>query len=176
MTAPLEIPCGPCVIRTFRAEDAESVARHANDRRIWLNTSNRFPHPYTVADAVAFIESAHGDPRPVRFAIDVEGRAVGGIGLRLGEDIAYRSAELGYWVGVEYWGRGIATAAVPVVTRYGFEELDLLRIFAHVFQRNAASARVLEKCGYQREGVLRSSAVKDGEVLDEYLYASVREG
>ena len=113
--------------------------------------------------------------RPLAFAIDVGGDAVGGVSLRPGEDVERYGAEIGYWLGVAYWNRGITTDAVRAVTTHALTTLGLLRVFALPFTRNAASARVLERVGYEREGVLRRSAVKDGEVLDQYLYAAVRE-
>jgi RimJ/RimL family protein N-acetyltransferase len=162
------------VLRPLEPSDAESLAAHGDDRRIWLNASNRFPHPYTAADAVAYIEAARAESPLRRFAIDVDGAAVGAISLVVGTDVAYRSAEIGYWVGAAYWGRGIASAVVPPVTAYAFETLDLLRVAAIVYAHNTASARVLEKAGFVLEGVLRSSAVKDGRVVDQMLFARVR--
>lgn len=107
------------------------------------------------------------------FAIAVDDSAVGGISLRVGSDIERLSAELGYWLGEAFWGRGIVSDAAAAVTDFAFHELHLARIFAVPFAHNTASHRVLEKAGYQREGVLRASAIKDGQVLDEYLYARI---
>jgi len=101
----------------------------------------------------------------------VHGEATGGIGLELGSDIERRSVENGYWLGEALWGKGITTAAVRAVSGYGFEALNLTRIFAVPFASSAASIRVLEKCGYIREGILRRSAIKDGIVLNQVLYA-----
>lgn len=169
----LHTPC--CTLRPFHPADAPSVARHADDRGIWRNLRDRFPHPYTLADAEAFI--AHvADARPVtHFAIDVAGDAVGSVALRLGTDIERRSAEIGYWLGASYRGRGIAVAAVVAATEYAFGTLDLVRVFAVPFVHNVASVRVLERAGYVREGTMRRSAVKDGVVLDQHLYAVVRD-
>ena len=125
-----------------------SLVRHADNYEVWRRLRDSFPHPYTRADAEAWISSTrHWEP-PSRFAIDVRGEAVGGIGLELGWDIERRSAEMGYWIGEEFWGRGIVTAAVQTVTRYGFETLDLTRIFAIPLADSSGSMRVLEKCGY----------------------------
>ena len=110
---------------------------------------------------------------PLSFAIDVGGEAVGGISLHPGEDVERYGAELGYWLGESMWGRGVTTTAVRLVTAYAFAERGLLRVFALPFTRNAASVRVLEKAGYIREGHLHGSAVKDGELLDQYLYAKL---
>ncbi len=171
----MELRTDRCTLRPFRFADAASVARHADNRQIWLNLRDLFPHPYTVADAERYVARVAAEMPVTRFAIDVGGEAVGSVSLKLGSDVERRSAEIGYWLGEAYWGRGIMSAAVGAVTAYAHRELDLLRVFAVPFARNPASVRVLERAGYRREGVMRRSAVKDGEILDQYLYAAVRE-
>jgi RimJ/RimL family protein N-acetyltransferase len=152
--------------------DAGSLARHANDREVWQNLRDRFPHPYTEADAVAYIEHLATRPVQASFGIDVEGQAIGSISLMVGEDIARQTAEVGYWIGREFWGRGIMVEAVRAATQYGFDVLDLVRVFAVPFVTSTRSSRVLEKAGYVREGLMRRSAVKEGRILDQYLYAA----
>jgi RimJ/RimL family protein N-acetyltransferase len=169
----MELTTPHCVVRSYRIGDAPSLAEHANNRKIWLNLRDRFPHPFRESDGEAYIASVLARPEPTSFAIDVDGNAVGGISLRVGSDIERLSAEIGYWLGEAFWGRGIMSNAVTAVTDFGFRELHLVRIFAIPFAHNTASHRVLEKAGYQREGVLRASAIKDGQILDEYLYARV---
>lgn len=171
----MELRTDRCTLRPLRPGDAASLARHADNRQVWLNLRDLFPHPYTVADAESYIARVAGQSPVTSFAIDVAGDAVGGISLHVGRDIERRSAEIGYWLGEEHWGRGIVSAAVAAVTAYALRDLDLLRVFAVPFARNPASARVLEKAGYRLEGTMRRSAVKDGEVLDQWLYAAVRE-
>jgi RimJ/RimL family protein N-acetyltransferase len=163
-----------CTVRPFRVADAASVASEGNDRRIWLQLRDRFPHPYQLADAEAYIDRVASEDPPRSFAIVVDHRAVGGVGLQLMTDVNRRSAEIGYWLGAEYWRRGIATEALRLVTAWAFDAHGLLRIFAQPFAGNAASRRVLEKAGYQLEGLMRRSAVKDGEVRDQCLYARLR--
>lgn len=170
----MELRTDRCILRSFRAADAASLAHHANDREVWLNLRDMFPHPYTLADAEWFIAQVADEAPVTHFAIDVDGEVIGSVGLQPGSDIERRSAEIGYWLGRAWWGRGIVSAAVIAVTEYAFSDLDLVRIFAVPFVRNPASARVLEKAGYQREGTMRCSAVKDGVILDQYLYAAVR--
>ncbi len=162
-----------CLLRPFTHADAPSLAHHAGNRNVWLNLRDIFPHPYSRADAESFIARVADEAPRTTFAIDVGGEAVGSIGLILGTDIARRSAEIGYWLGEAFWGRGITSAAVSAVTTYAFRELELLRVFAVPFAHNAASARVLERADYQLEGTLRRSTVKSGEVLDQLLYAAV---
>jgi RimJ/RimL family protein N-acetyltransferase len=173
--ATLALTSPVCTVRTFRLEDASSLARHGNDRRIWLNLRDRFPHPYHEADARAYLAHLATQPSATSFAIDVDGEAVGGISLHPGTDVERIGAEIGYWLGAEHWGGGIATAAVRLLTAHALGALSFERIFALPFTRNVASVRVLEKAGYVREGTLRRSAIKDGIVLDQHLYAMVRE-
>jgi len=170
----VELPTPTCVVRSYEPGDAASLARNANNRKVWLKLRDRFPHPFSEADGAAYIAHVRSRPVATSFAIAVDGLAVGGISLRVGEDVERLSAELGYWLGEEYWGRGVMSDAVTVVTRYALDHLGLIRVFALPFAPNAASCRVLEKAGYQREGVMRCSAIKDGQVLDQVLYAVVR--
>jgi ribosomal-protein-alanine N-acetyltransferase len=169
----VEIDCGICKVRSWRLEDAESIVRHANNRKIWLNLRDRFPHPYTARDAQIYLKHVVSSQPETNFAIDLAGEAVGGVGLVLGTDVERHSAEIGYWLGESVWGRGIATAALKRCTRYAIAEYDLWRVFAVPFSENVASIRVLEKAGFVREGLMRRSAVKDGRVLDQVLYAFI---
>lgn len=169
----MELRTGTCVVRNFRPDDAKSLALNGNNRRIWLNLRDLFPHPYLETDAIEYIAMVLGQPKQSSFAITVDDSAIGGIGLSLGHDIERTSAELGYWIGEPYWGRGIATMAIEAVTRYAFSQLGLVRLFAVPFVENVASCRALEKAGYEREGLLRRSAVKDGGFQDQYMYAAV---
>lgn len=162
-----------CTVRSPVVADAASIVRHANSRAIWVNLRDRFPYPYTLDDARTWIEGARSQNPPVSLSIDVDGAVVGGISLRVGADIERCTAELGYWLGEEYWGRGIATCAVQAMTAYGFESLGLARIFATPMAWNPASCRVLEKAGYEKEGVMRNACVKDGKIVDMILYAAV---
>jgi RimJ/RimL family protein N-acetyltransferase len=173
MQIPLALP--DCVVRSWEPADAAAVVRHADDRQVWLNLRNRFPHPYTLADAERWIHEALSLCPETHFAIALDEEAVGGIGLDLQADVHRHSAEIGFWLGRAHWSRGIATEAVRAVTAYGFSALRLRRIFAGVFAWNPASGRVLEKAGYQMEGRLRQAVVKDGHVLDVLLYAVTRD-
>lgn len=162
-----------CTIRSILVGDAASLARYANNRKIWLNLRDRFPHPYTLRDAVSFIEHVHEQARPTVWAIDLTGEAVGTIGIMPRSDIERVSAEIGYWLGEPFWGRGIMTEALRAVTEWSLEQFELKRIYALPFANNAASCRVLEKTGYVCEGRLHKSAIKDGQVIDQFMYAYV---
>lgn len=169
----MRIELRSCAVRSWEPEDALSLARHANDRRIWINLRDRFPHPYTREDARAFLAAAQAATPETRFAIEVDGQAAGGIGYTLHEDVERGSAEIGYWLGAEFWGRGIVTEALRAVTSHALRSHGLARVFAVPFEWNPASFRVLEKAGYVLEGRMRRSAVKDGKIIDQLLYAFV---
>ena len=171
----MEIVLPRCVVRGFTPKDAPSIARHANNRAIWINVRDQFPYPYTLKDAERFIKEAAGAEPQTDFAIAVDGAAVGAVGLRLKRDIWRRSAEIGYWLGEEFWGRGIATDAVRAVTDHAFRQFDVCRLYAGAYEWNLASMRVLEKAGYTREARLRKAVMKDGRSIDLVLYAIVRE-
>lgn len=167
----IELVGARCIVRRFTAADAASIAAVANDRRIWLQLRDLFPHPYHLADAENYIGRVASIDPPLSLAVVVDARAIGGVGLQPMTDVNRRSAEIGYWLGAAYWGRGIATEAITLVTDWAFSAHGLLRIFAQPFAANLASRRVLEKAGYQLEGTMRRSAVKDDEVRDQCLYA-----
>jgi [ribosomal protein S5]-alanine N-acetyltransferase len=170
----MELNCGPCVVRDWKADDKTSLLQFANNRNVWRNLTHRFPHPYTEADADSwFALLAAQIPEPTHWAIEVEGRAVGGIGVDLGEGVFAKSGHFGYWLGEPFWGRGIMSAAVGVVSAYVMSRFELVRLEAPVFEWNPPSMRVLEKCGFVREGVLRRSVFKDGDLIDAVLYARV---
>jgi [ribosomal protein S5]-alanine N-acetyltransferase len=160
-------------IRSWQETDAESLATNANNRKIWRNLRDAFPHPYSAAEASAFIRSALTQIPETRFAIVVDGQAVGGIGFMLHDDVERVSAEIGYWLGEPFWGRGIMTEAVQAATKYAVQTHRLTRVFAVPFEWNHASFRVLEKAGYTLEARLRRSAIKDHQVIDQLLYAYV---
>ena len=160
-----------CTIRPWTVSDAESVQRHANNRNVSKHLRDRFPFPYELEHATKFLEMVEKATAPTAWAIDVEGQAVGGIGLEFRGDIERVSAEIGYWIGEQYWGRGIATEAVKAVTAEAFKRFELTRLFAVIFTDHPASQRVVEKAGFVKEGLMRQSAIKDGAIRDQLLYA-----
>jgi ribosomal-protein-alanine N-acetyltransferase len=163
------------VFRTWRARDVDALVEYANNRNVWINLKDRFPFPYTREDAEAWVGMNHlliGPP--VNFAIDVGGKACGGVGLDLLEDVLQRTASVGYWVAEPLWNQGIATRAVEFICNYAFSALPVDRLQAGVFDWNPASARVLEKSGFVQEGRLRRAVVKEGRVGDLLLYGRLR--
>ncbi|MBI5095465.1 MAG: GNAT family N-acetyltransferase [Candidatus Hydrogenedentes bacterium] len=171
----MEIVGKLCVLRPLRVDDDVSIASLGNNRNIWLNVTNHFPHPYTIEDARAFIARRLETPGPPRtLAITLQDTAVGVIDVDLKSDVYCRTAVAGYWLGEPYWGRGIVTEALRLITNYAFQTFEIDRIEASVFAWNAASARVLEKAGYTLEGRHRKASFKDGKVTDDLVYAVVR--
>ena len=170
----MELRLTTCTIRDLLDSDADDMARQANDKEIWRNLKDRFPFPYAVEHARAFITYSRSLDPERNFALVVDGRLAGVIGFEPKEDIWRRSVELGYWLGREYWGRGIASEAARAITDWAFEKWDINRVWAGVFDWNPASTRVLEKAGFVFEGRLHKSATKDGEAVDELIYAVVR--
>jgi len=171
----MQIRIGACWLREWRVQDAPALARYADNRRIWLALRDAFPHPYRLEHAREFIRRAgQADPQTL-FAIATDGEAIGSIGLTPGRDVHRYTAELGYWLAEPYWGRGIVTRAVQALVGYAFGPLGLRRVHADPYAGNIASARVLEKAGFRLEGRMRASAFKDGQVVDQLLYAILRE-
>lgn len=159
-------------IRDWRMDDAESLAKHANNRRVWLTLRDRFPHPYTINDATNFLKRATTEGESEKFyCIEISDSAAGGIGFKPGEDVHRHTAEIGYWLGEEFWGKGIMSEVVPAFVNYCFEKFSLNRIAAQTYSNNPPSARVLEKSGFVLEGRLRNNVVKDGQILDSLVYA-----
>ncbi len=169
----MQLTLTTCAVRSWRASDAESLTRHANNRKIWLNLRDLFPHPYGIRDARAYLQMVLGKTPETGFAIDVNGEAVGGIGVVLKPDVERVSAEIGYWLGESFWGRGIVTDALSATTRHIVAAHHLTRVYAVPFAHNIASCRVLEKAGYVLEGRLRKSAIKDGTIVDQMQYAFI---
>jgi [ribosomal protein S5]-alanine N-acetyltransferase len=164
-----------CRLRPYRQEDVARLASIANDAEVTRWMSRRFPFPYTLADAQGWVRVASVESPVNDFAIVVDGALAGGVGIRPREHEALGVAEFGYWIGRAYWGRGIATEAAQLLVAHAFDERGLRRLEAHVFAPNAASARVLQKCGFVSEGVMRQAVVdRAGNVHDTHFFARLR--
>lgn len=162
-----------CSIREWIISDAGELAQMLNNKKILDNLRDGLPYPYTTQDAKEYITTmlASDKTKTFAFAIIAEDKVVGSIGVFRCENIHFRTAEMGYYIGEPYWGNGIMTSAVRQVCEYVFANTDIIRIFAEPFAYNIASCRVLEKAGFQFEGLLRKNAVKNGVVLDMKLYS-----
>lgn len=163
------------MLRPFRKNDEFSLRKNISNRKIYRYTLT-IPYPYTPEDAVDWVkknleEIKKRKPKKINFVIDINDEVVGSVGF---SEIERHKAELGYWLGEQYWGEGLMTEAVKLATEFGFGTMKLRRIYARVFLSNKASMRVLEKNGYKLEGILRKDAKKDNKFIDEYLFAKVK--
>lgn len=164
------------LLRAWRESDAADLVHAINNKKVIDNLRDGIPYPYTLKDAETFILSRLNADKTAMFAwaITEEDRVIGSIGIFRNSNIHRLTAEMGYYLGEDYWGRGIATKAVREAVEYVFEHTDILRIYAEPFANNIASCRVLEKAGFAFEGILCKNAIKNGEILDMRLYSIVR--
>lgn len=162
-------------LRPFQLSDCDSIAYHANNRLIWERLRDRFPFPYTKMDAIMFIEIVSRNHPITEFAIDIDGTAIGAAGIVLKDDVYKLNGEIGYWIGQEYWGNGIGTKVVADLTRKAFEDFNLKRVYAEVFENNLASERVLVKNGFNREAILKDAIIKDGKILNLLIYSKLKD-
>ena len=168
------IDCGSFVLRPVHASDAPSMARYANNYKVWRNVRDSFPHPYKLADAVFFIRHHERADPLTNFCIDYGGECVGAIDFVPQPDVYRKSADFGYWLGEPFWGRGIMTEATRRVVAYVFRNFDIVRLYAGIFDWNPASMRVLEKAGFQKECVFEDAIFKDGQLLSEHRYSLLK--
>lgn len=163
------------LLRKWTEDDLDSLVKHANNFNIAKFLTNQFPYPYTRQDGENYLSFASKENPTQLFAIEINGEAVGSIGLFPQSDIHAKNAEMGYWLSEDYWGQGIMTQAIRELVRYGFEAFDINRIYARPFGTNKGSQRVLEKAGFTLEAKFSKVLFKNGEYLDELVYA-VRKG
>ncbi len=167
---------GAVRLRPWRSGDEPELARLANNRLVADQLRDAFPHPYTPESAGAWVAFTVAEIPPVNFALECGGVLVGGVGYRPGSDVERCSAEVGYWVGEPYWGRGLATAGLLALVDLVAARRQFTRLFAMPFAANAASRRVLGKAGFELDAVLRRSAIKNGRVVDQCLYSRLLPG
>ena len=161
--------------RAWKHGDEESLAENANNINIWKNVRDRMPYPYTITDARNWISYCQYITPVTNFAIVVDGNAVGAVGFELKEDIYCMNAEVGYWLGEPFWGKGISTKALEWIVDYIHSKFDIHRIYACVFINNRASRRVLEKAGFRLEAVHKDAVFKEEKYLDECIYTMLKE-
>ena len=159
------------LLRPWHINDVQSLVQNANNFNIAKFMTDMFPHPYNEQDARNFIAMATKDDPVHIFAIDVDGRAVGGIGIHPQWDVNRKNAKLGYWLGEEYWGLGIITNAVKQIVDFAFGTYDITRVYARPFGNNIASQKVLQKAGFTLEAKIEKGIFKNNEFVDELIYA-----
>ncbi|MBK9933032.1 MAG: GNAT family N-acetyltransferase [Cytophagaceae bacterium] len=162
-------------LRRLEMADAPEIARMVNNRKIWDNLRDFIPNPYGVEDGEFFVDLTQKENPPQTFGIVFnETELCGVMGLVIQKDVHRFSAEIGYWIGEEFWGKGIGTKAINLMVDYGFNELSLNRIYSGVFEYNQPSMRILEKCGFVKEGILKKAVYKNGKFWDEHRYALLK--
>ncbi len=162
-------------LRKLKLTDKKFIAELLNNKNVWKNLTDRIPFPYKESDAEEFIKLIDRSRLNIAFAIIYNEKFVGTIGLIKQKDVRRKSAELGYWIGEPFWNKGIATEAVQLITEYGFNKLDIFRIFASVYEYNVASMKVLKKNGFVKEGILRKSVFKNNKLWDEHIYGKLKD-
>ena len=158
-------------LRKWNEADLDSLVKYANNHDVAKWLTNGFPHPYTQEDGKAYLSMIANDNPTKVFAIDVNGEAVGSIGIFPQEDIHEKNAEIGYWLAENHWGQGIMSEAIQKIVEYGFQTFDIVRVFARPFSTNLKSQRILEKAGFVLEARLKNALFKDGEFMDELIYS-----
>ena len=166
-----------CIIRKWKLTDAKDIAVALSNKKIQDNLRDGLPYPYSEQDGIDFISSmlSANEDETFAFAITLDDKAIGSTGVFRQQNIHRQTAEMGYYIAEEYWGKGIMTDAVKQICEYVFKNSDILRIYAEPFAYNTGSCRVLEKAGFQYEGTLRNNAVKNGKVIDMKMYSLLRE-
>ena len=166
-----------CKIRKWKLTDAKDIAVALSNKKIQDNLRDGLPYPYSEQDGIDFISSmlSANEDETFAFAITLDDKVIGSIGVFRQQNIHRQTAEMGYYIAEEHWGKGIMTDAVKQICEYVFKNSDILRIYAEPFAYNAGSCRVLEKAGFQYEGTLRNNAVKNGKVIDMKMYSLLRE-
>ncbi len=165
-----------CKIRKWKLSDAADLAAAVSNKKVQDNLRDGLPYPYTKQDGAEFISAmlSADEDETFAFAVTIDNKAVGSIGVFRQGNIHRQTAELGYYIAEEYWGKGIMTEAVRQTCEYVFDKSDIIRIYAEPFAYNTASCRVLEKAGFQYEGTLRNNAVKNGKVIDMKMYSLLK--
>ncbi|WP_299766410.1 GNAT family protein [uncultured Dokdonia sp.] len=162
-------------LRPLELSDASQLATLANNKNIWNNLRDYIPFPYNENDAKSFITQTKQEDPKQNFGIEYKGNLCGVIGVITQNDVYRKTAEIGYWIGEPYWGKGIATKAIALITHYGFEQLELIRIHAGVFEYNISSMKALEKNGYMKDGIFKKAIIKNEKIYDEHRYYIIRD-
>jgi len=162
-------------LRSWEKEDAAALVQHANNPKIAANMRDGFPYPYTLKNANDWLDAVLKDEKNIFLAIEMDGEAIGGIGIIPFGDVYRKGAEIGYWLSETYWNRGIATDAINQLVNHAFKFAGLIRISACVFEKNKTSMHVLEKAGFHLESIHKKAVFKNGELLDEFVYVRLNE-
>jgi RimJ/RimL family protein N-acetyltransferase len=161
------------ILREWKRSDADALAAIANNRKIWDNVRDRLPFPYTKKDAKEWLELVKKQKVVTTFCVEVDGELAGSIGVTLRDDVYRKTAEIGYFIGEEHWGKGVATEAIKQMVNYVQKKFDIVRVFAEVFEYNKASMKALEKNGFYLECIRKKAAFKNNIILDDYVWVKL---
>jgi len=162
-------------LREWKRSDADALAAIANNKKIWDNVRDLLPFPYTKKDAKEWLELVKKQKTVTTFCIEVDGKLAGSIGVTLKDDVYKKTAEIGYFIAEEYWGKGAATEAIKQMVSYVQKEFDIVRIYAEVFEFNRASMKALEKNGFYLESIRKKAAFKNNMIVDDYVWVKLLE-
>jgi RimJ/RimL family protein N-acetyltransferase len=161
------------ILREWKKSDATTLARIANNKKIWDNVRDRLPYPYSEKDAKEWLALVRKQKTVTTFCVEANGEVAGSIGFTLKDDVYRKNAEIGYFIAEEYWRSGIATEAVKQLVDYIEKNFDVVRIYAEVFDYNKASMKVLEKNGFYLESIRKKAAIKNDVILDDYVWVKL---
>jgi [ribosomal protein S5]-alanine N-acetyltransferase len=162
------------LLRPLTDDDKTAMAKLLNNKKVWDNLRDYIPYPYSESDAQFFIDLVKIEKPQMTFSIDFKEEFCGIIGLVGQKDVYQKTAEIGYWIGEPFWNKGIATTAVKLITEYGLNQLNFIRIHTGVFEYNLGSMKVLEKNGYEKDGIFKKSVFKNGKVWNEHRYSKIK--
>lgn len=170
----MKIQLNQCALTNWKTSYQTSLAYHANNPKIAKYLRDVFPSPYSQADALSWIQLNQSTSLPQHLAITVDNQCVGSVGITIQADIHRCNAEIGYWLGEDYWGKGIITEAVQAMVEYAFENFDIVRIYAGVIDGNKGSEKVLKKAGFHLEYSIPFGVIKNHQLYDEHIYAILK--
>lgn len=162
------------ILRPWKREDAQALAAIANNKNIWLNVRDAFPHPYTVMDALQWIAKRLEEEPVLNFCIEYQGKVAGSVAVVPKQDVYRKSMEIGYFVGEPFWGKGIGTQAVSKILEYINQRFEVNRIYAEVFENNKSSMAVLRKNGFHLEGIRQKAVIKNGVLMDDFVWVKLQ--
>lgn len=171
----MEIILTNAILRPWKEEDAFSLAKHANNKKIADNMRDGFPYPYSFEDAQRWLNMAMKEARHVLLAIEVKGEAAGGMGIIFKENVYRLSAEIGYWLGEAHWGKGIAGEAIAKLSEHVFANTDIVRLYAEIFSPNSSSMKAISKAGFHLESINKKAVFKNGKFLDQHVYCKLKQ-
>jgi len=172
----MKIENGDLILRNWKDEDAQQLVLIANNKKIYDNLTDSFPHPYLLNDASEYITSAQKEDNVSKlFAIEIDGKVMGSIGAFSYKDVYRKNMSIGYYLAEECWGKGIMSKVIIAFVKYLFNSFDINRVYAEPFARNIGSRKALEKAGFRLEAELNYNVIKNGVKENSCIYAILKQ-